>query len=91
MLTEDTKQEIRDKLAAISKVIPGFRSRSAQRVMIAEVAKTLARCPDPSPNAGKPVPGQTVLVVQGGTGTGKSLGYGLAGMVMAKRKGPCAC
>jgi|JI9StandDraft_2_1071091.scaffolds.fasta_scaffold04537_6 ATP-dependent DNA helicase DinG len=87
MLTEDTKQEIRDKLAAISKVIPGFRSRSAQRVMIAEVAKTLARCPDPSPNAGKPVPGQTVLVVQGGTGTGKSLGYGLAGMVMAKRKG----
>ncbi|WP_126448029.1 ATP-dependent DNA helicase DinG [Sulfuricystis multivorans] len=87
MLTEDTKQEIRDKLAAISKAIPGFRSRPAQRVMIAEVAKTLARCPDPGLSVSKPVPGQTILVIQGGTGTGKSLGYGLAGMVMAKRKG----
>lgn len=87
MLTEDTKQEIRDKMTAISKVIPGFRSRPAQRLMIAEVAKTLARCPDPGPNAGKPVPGQTICIAQGGTGTGKSLAYGLTGMVMAKRKG----
>lgn len=87
MLTEDTKTEIRDKMTAISAAMPGFRSRPAQRVMIAEVAKTLARCPDPGPNAGAPTPGSTVLVVQGGTGTGKSLGYGLAGIVMAKRKG----
>lgn len=87
MLTETTKQEIRDKLAAISKAMPGFRSRPAQRLMIAEVAKTLARCPDPAPNAGKPTPGSTALVVQGGTGTGKSLAYSLAGMIMARLKG----
>ena len=47
MLTEQTKQEIRDKLAAISAAIPSFRSRPAHRLMIAEVAKTLARCPGP--------------------------------------------
>lgn len=87
MLTEQTKQEIRDKLAAISAAMPSFRSRPAQRLMIAEVAKTLARCPDPGPNAGAPAAGSTVLVVQGGTGTGKSLGYGLAGLIMARQKG----
>ena len=87
MLTETTKQEIREKLAAISTVMPNFRSRPAQRVMIAEVAKTLSRCPDPGPNAGTPTPGTTICVFQGGTGTGKSLGYSVAGMVMAKQKG----
>ena len=46
MLIETTKQDIRDKLEAVGKAIPGFRSRPAQRLMIAEVAKTLARCPD---------------------------------------------
>ena len=55
--------------------------------MIAEVAKTLARCPDPGPNAGVPTPGTTVLAIQGGTGTGKTLAYGLAGIIMAKLKG----
>ncbi len=85
MLAEDIKQDIRNKLAAISKAMPGFRSRPAQRVMIAEVAKALAQCPDPG--AGKPVPGETILCVEGGTGTGKSLGYSLAGIVMALKKG----
>ena len=87
MLTETTKQEIREKLAAISVAMPNFRSRPAQRVMIAEVAKTLSCCPDPGPNAGTPTPGTTICVFQGGTGTGKSLAYSLAGMIMAKLKG----
>ena len=87
MLTENIKQEIRDKMSAISAAIPGFRSRPAQRVMIAEVAKTLARCPSPSSQAEKPAPGKTTLVVQGGTGTGKSLGYSLSGMALAAHRG----
>jgi len=87
MLTESTKQEIREKLAAISSAMPNFRARPAQRLMIAEVAKTLSRCPGPGPNAGTPTPGTTVCVCQGGTGTGKSLAYGLTGMIMAKKKG----
>lgn len=87
MLTDTTKQEIRDKMAAISKAMPGFRSRPAQRLMIAEVAKTLARCPDPGQAKVQPDPRATVLVSEGGTGTGKSLAYGLTGMIMAKLKG----
>lgn len=87
MLTENTKQHIRDQLNAIAKAMPGFRSRPAQRLMIAEVAKALAHCPDPGSNTCTPAPGATALVVQGGTGTGKSLGYGLAGLIMAKLKG----
>jgi ATP-dependent DNA helicase DinG len=86
MLTDVIKQEIRDRLAAISKAMPGFRSRPAQRLMIAEVAKTLANCPDPDSKSAKPDPGKTTLVIQGGTGTGKSLAYSLAGMIMAKHK-----
>ncbi len=87
MLNEETKQEIRDKLAAIAQAIPGFRSRPAQRVMIAEVARTLSRSPDPGTTSAKAAPGEAIIVIQGGTGTGKSLGYGLAGLVMAQRKG----
>lgn len=86
MLSDPIKQEIRDRLAAISKAMPGFRSRPAQRLMIAEVAKTLANCPDPDSKSAKPDPGKVILCTQGGTGTGKSLGYALAGMVMAKHK-----
>lgn len=86
MLNETTKQEIRDKLAAISTALPNFRPRPAQRLMIAEVAKTLAHCPDPG-SAAAAVPGKTVLVAEGGTGTGKSLAYSVAGLVMAKAKG----
>ena len=87
MLTETTKQEIRDKLAAVAKSMPGFRSRPAQRLMIAEVAKTLARC-DQSGAAGSPsTPGSAILCVQGGTGTGKSLGYSIPVLVLAREKG----
>lgn len=82
MLTDAVKQEIRDRYQAISKAMPGFRSRPAQRVMIAEIAKTLARCPD----QGAPVPGQTIVAIEAGTGTGKSTAYSVPGVVMALHK-----
>ena len=86
MLTESTKTEIRTRFAAIGAAMPNFRPRPAQRVMIAEVAKTLAKCPGAETKEA-PAHGSTVLVVQGGTGTGKSAAYGLAGIIMAKEKG----
>ena len=86
MLTELIKTEIRTKFAAIATAMPNFNPRPAQRVMIAEVAKTLARCPA-SDTKELPAHGSTVLVAQGGTGTGKSLSYGLAGIIMARAKG----
>lgn len=86
MLTESTKTEIRTRFAAISAAMPNFRPRPAQRIMIAEVAKTLAKCPGVETKEA-PAHGSTVLVVQGGTGTGKSAAYGLSGIIMAKEKG----
>jgi ATP-dependent DNA helicase DinG len=89
MLKETTKQDIREKLDLIKQAMPTFRSRPGQRVMIAEVAKALARCPDPAPEGKeqpRPLPGSSVVCVNGGTGIGKSLGYGLVGILMAREK-----
>lgn len=86
MLSDAIKQEIRDRLDAITKAMPGFRSRPAQRLMIAEVAKTLANCPDAGTKSANTDPGATCCLINGGTGTGKSLAYSVAGMVMAKSK-----
>lgn len=88
MLNNETKEEIRSRLNAIKTAMPSFRSREGQRVMIAEVAKTLARCPDPRDDgvAEVPAPGSTVLCVHGGTGIGKSLAYTLPGVILARHK-----
>lgn len=90
MLTDDAKQEIKDRLKAVSAAMSGFKSRIGQRTMIAEVAKAFGRHPD-KPATGaeavRPEPGTTILCVQGGTGVGKSLGYSLPGVIMARRKG----
>lgn len=61
-LTEETKQTIRDSLDRLRKGMPGFRDRRSQNIMIGAVARTL----------GAP---KGVLVVEAGTGTGKSLSY----------------
>lgn len=75
-LGEDTKQHIRDGLAAMTQT-PGFRSRATQRLMIAEVAKTL------SDEYGGD---ERVLCVEGPTGTGKSLGYLLPAIPVAQKR-----
>jgi ATP-dependent DNA helicase DinG len=90
MLTDDVKNEIRDRLKAVAASMPAFRSRPGQRVMIAEVAKALGRCPDPVPE-GQPAParpetGTSILLAQGGTGIGKSLAYSLPTAILARHK-----
>jgi ATP-dependent DNA helicase DinG len=90
MLPDDAKNEIRTCLQAIANAMPHFRRRHGQQVLIAAVAKTLARCPDPSdepPPDHVRDPGSTILCVNGGTGLGKSLGYSVPGVIMALRKG----
>ena len=91
MLDEDTKQEINTRLKAVATAMPGFRARPGQRVMIAEVAKAFGRCPDPLPAdqapSARPPTGQVIACIQGGTGIGKSLGYSLPGVILARRKG----
>lgn len=75
-LLEDTKQTIREALSRMS-ATPGFRSRAAQRLMIAEVSKTLAG----------EYPGERVVSIEGPTGTGKSLGYLLSAIPVAQARG----
>lgn len=89
MLSNETKDEIRSRLKAISEAMPAFRSRQGQRVMIAEVAKTLSRCPARAEDGthATPTPGESVLCVHGGTGIGKSLAYFLPGIILAHQKG----
>lgn len=74
-LQEVTKQRIREALERIT-ATPGFRSRRTQRLMIAEIAKTL------SGEYG----GERVVCVEGPTGTGKGLGYLLPGIPVAQAR-----
>lgn len=91
MLCDEDKALIRDRLKALGAQMPEFRSRPGQRVMIAEVAQALACAPaKPEGEGSQPAPlpedGSNIVVVNGGTGIGKSLGYTLPAFVMAQRK-----
>ncbi|RLK48753.1 ATP-dependent DNA helicase DinG [Alkalispirillum mobile] len=77
MLEEAVKEEIREALRNVGENVSGFRSRSQQRQMIAEVARTLAGDCD----------GRRLLAIEGPTGTGKSLAYLLAGIPVARAEG----
>jgi ATP-dependent DNA helicase DinG len=71
MLTDELKAVIRDAYARIKDGLPGFRSRSAQTRMIAEVARALS-------HAGG------AAVIEAPTGTGKSMAYLIAGVEVAR-------
>lgn len=73
-LTDSVKQEIRDALTNVKQNLAGFRDRTGQRLMIAEIAKTLAG----------EYGGKRIIAVEGPTGTGKTLGYMLAAIPVAK-------
>ena len=88
MLTDLEKNAIRDHYRAISQNLPQFRPRSAQREMIAAIANAFSRT---QPRAeGEEAPkreGESIVVVEGPTGVGKSLAYLLAGGIMAQTRG----
>jgi ATP-dependent DNA helicase DinG len=71
MLSDELKAVIRDAYARIKDGLPGFRSRSAQTRMIAEVARALS-------HAGG------AAVIEAPTGTGKSMAYLIAGVEVAR-------
>lgn len=90
MLTDKQKGEMQQLLANIKESLPGYRSRASQRRMIAEVANALARVRDfPDPDSKEEMPqnnGESIVAVEGPTGTGKSLAYLLAAGYMAREK-----
>ena len=80
MLTDLEKNAIRDHYQNIGKSLPGFRPRAAQREMIAAIANAFSR--SQSRAEGEEAPkreGESIAVIEGPTGVGKSLAYLLAG------------
>ena len=52
--------------------------------MIAEVARTFSRCRE---EGDPPSAGENIAVIQGPTGTGKTMAYLIAGIVLARSRG----
>lgn len=87
MLTDLEKNAIRDHYRAISENLPHFRPRPAQREMIAAIANAFSRTL--SREEGSEAPdrqGESIAVIEGPTGVGKSLAYLLAGGIMAQTR-----
>lgn len=79
MLTDLEKNAIRDHYQNIGKNLPGFRPRASQREMIAAVANAFSRTL--TREEGEEAPkreGESIAVIEGPTGVGKSLAYLLA-------------
>ncbi|CKL22209.1 ATP-dependent DNA helicase DinG [Neisseria meningitidis] len=88
MLTDLEKNAIRDHYQNIGKNLPGFRPRASQREMIAAVANAFSRTL--TREEGEEAPkreGESIAVIEGPTGVGKSLAYLLAGGIMAQTRG----
>jgi len=83
MLDEALKGEIQ---AAYRRVLEGLdlTPRYGQRLMIAEIARTLAGIE--ADEAGRRVSDEHVCVLEAGTGTGKTLAYLLAALPVAKAR-----
>jgi ATP-dependent DNA helicase DinG len=71
MLTDTTKDAIRRAYARLKDGLPGFRARTSQGRMIAEVAKAFSQTGG-------------VAVIEAPTGTGKSMAYLIAGVEVAR-------
>ena len=88
MLTDLEKKAIRDHYQNIGKNLPGFRPRASQREMIAAVANAFSRTLTREEGGEPPKrEGESIAVIEGPTGVGKSLAYLLAGGIMAQTRG----
>lgn len=83
MLTAETKQCIQDSYRECLKALD-LKPRYGQRVMIAEIAKGLAHIDEDDKGVRRSDSG--IVVVEAGTGTGKTLAYLLAALPVALAK-----
>lgn len=87
MLTDLEKNAIRDHYRTLSENLPQFRSRPAQREMIAAIANAFSRTLERHSEDEPPLRhGESIAVIEGPTGVGKSLAYLLAGGIMAQTR-----
>ncbi|GGI75446.1 ATP-dependent DNA helicase DinG [Shewanella gelidii] len=82
MLKDQVKTQIRDIYKDVATALPNFRSRREQNYMVAEISKTLA---------GEYDKNRRIIVVEAGTGIGKSLSYllGTIPLALANKKKVC--
>lgn len=78
-LPADLQQQIQAFYDRVRGAIPGARRRFGQRQMIAAIAKGLYQ-----PSAEDPGKGQHLVVVEGKTGVGKTVGYLVPAITMAR-------
>ena len=83
MLQKETKERIQGLYRELIKALD-LKPRYGQRVMIAEVAKTLGAVRED--DKGQRDNDQGICVVEAGTGTGKTLAYLLAALPIAIEK-----
>lgn len=85
MLSDEEKTRMQTCLRTLREAMPGFASRRAQLVMMAEVAHVLGTLGDG--REGLAEASQRIGVIEAGTGTGKTLGYLLPAIVLARSRG----
>ena len=84
MLTNAEKDAIRVHYRTLSESLPGFRPRAAQREMLAAIAVAFSQSLDESDTTDRQ--GESIVVIEGPTGVGKSLAYLLSGALMARAR-----
>ncbi len=80
MLPDELKSAIQSFYLRIATQLPGFRKRAGQREMIAFIARAFA-------HGAAQENGESIAVVEGRTGVGKTVGYLTPGIVMARAAG----
>lgn len=84
MLEDAVKQQIRDFYTSVSDTVPGFKPRGGQRKMIGSIASTMGN----ANTKNNPVDdGSNIIVVEGKTGVGKTVGYLVPAIVLARSLG----
>lgn len=95
MLTNDEKDQIRACVEALKAGLEGFRTRRAQLEMMAVVSNALGSCrefdqaeieEEIEAGGGASRAGPNIAVVEAGTGTGKTLGYLVPALALAKSR-----
>lgn len=87
MLSELEKNAIRDHYKTLADNLTGFRPRKAQREMLAAIANAFSRSLIREEGGDTPErQGESIVVIEGPTGVGKSLAYLLAGGIMAQTR-----
>ncbi len=84
MLSDELKEEIQ---VAYTRLLSekGYKARHCQRLMIADIARTIGNVE--INDEGERLDGPNICVLEAGTGTGKTIAYALAALPIAKAMG----